>query len=334
MCKESPWAAPGDILCLTLVISICFLLLRSRLNVFFSLQRDERGEDEKKTEWGRDLSVILSAGEWEMSLYSSLQHSTVSFSPPSILVQSAPALGQQPSTLLISILMCESNCRKPSTTTSTQAISWSTTTTTIKLSWRGGCSSAGTPRPSRDHPTTPRLSPWWGPEATWGPQSSFSPLLKMSGDVPEFRPTVQHPNAPIRAIASENKRQCVEYCAPYSGHRGRSSLVRGVSCCPGVGWLGLSIVTEEPENHQGLLQRSRDCYRTAAQDHQGLPKKSTIKCRRRKIRLQYTKILKLQIKMFKNCTQSPTTRIAWWMGLAVEMKIEIPRREIETHVYP
>ena len=27
MCKESPWAAPGDILCLTLVISICFLLL-------------------------------------------------------------------------------------------------------------------------------------------------------------------------------------------------------------------------------------------------------------------------------------------------------------------
>ena len=79
--------------------------------------------------------------------------------PRSISVQSALALGRQPPTFLISNHPCESKCRKPSTTTPTQAISWSTTTTTIKLSWCGGCSSAGTPRPSRDHPTTPRLSP-------------------------------------------------------------------------------------------------------------------------------------------------------------------------------
>ena len=160
MCKESPWAAPGDILCLTLVISICFLLLLNLVSMFsfhynvMSVERMKRRQSEE----GICLSYCL-RGMRNVSLLVTAALSPVSFSPSSILVQSAPALGRQPPTFLISNHPCESRCKKPSTTTSTQAISWSTTTTIIKLSWRGGCSSAGTPRPSRDHPTTPRLSP-------------------------------------------------------------------------------------------------------------------------------------------------------------------------------
>ena len=160
MCKESPWAAPGDILCLTLVISICFLLLLNLVSMFsfhynaMSLERMKRRQSEE----GICLSYCL-RGMKNVSLLVTAALSPVSFSPSSILVQSAPASGRQPLTYLIGNHPCESKSRKPSTTTSTQAISWSTPTTTIKLSWRGGCSSAGTPRPSRDNPTTPRLSP-------------------------------------------------------------------------------------------------------------------------------------------------------------------------------
>ena len=155
MCKESPWAVPGDILCLTLVISICFLLdLVSMFSFHYNVMSVERMK-RRQSEEGICLSNCLRGNE---KCLFTRHRSTVA--PRSISVQSALALGRQPPTFLISNHPCESKCRKPSTTTPTQSISWSTTTTTtIKLSWRGGCSSAGTPRPSRDHPTTPRLSP-------------------------------------------------------------------------------------------------------------------------------------------------------------------------------
>ena len=92
MCKDSPWAAPGDILCLTLVISICFLLLLNLVSMFsfhynaMSLERMKRRQSEE----GICLSYCL-RGMKNVSLLVTAALSPVSFSPPSILVQSAPA---------------------------------------------------------------------------------------------------------------------------------------------------------------------------------------------------------------------------------------------------
>ena len=160
LCARSPLGLRLETSCVSrsLFQSVFFFFdLVSMFSFHYNAMSVERMK-RRQSEEGICLSYCL-RGMRNVSLLVTAALSPVSFSPSSILVQSAPALGRQPPTFLISNHPCESRCKKPSTTTSTQAISWSTTTTIIKLSWRGGCSSAGTPRPSRDHPTTPRLSP-------------------------------------------------------------------------------------------------------------------------------------------------------------------------------